>query len=107
MNVTQQLSFMKDGTRVLGSGDWFVNNDDAGSFCYSGIWQGGKVIALVLDEHSDSEVVKERGNLFVKAVNAHPKLVEVLKVIRELVEQDRHIPLVLVEAALLEAGEPV
>lgn len=84
MNVTGKLSFMQDDGKVLGAGDWFADNDEVGSFCYSGIWQGGKVIALVLDEHSDSEVVKERGNLIVKAVNAHDKLVEALKLAQEV-----------------------
>jgi hypothetical protein len=43
----------------------------------------------------------------VKACNAHPKLVEVLKAVRNLIQTDRHIPLFLIEAALMEAGEPV
>ena len=77
--MTDQLSVMKDETTVLGSGDWYVENDDRGSFCYSGIWQGGKVIALVLSEDSDPSVVRQRGERIVKAVNAHDKLVEALE----------------------------
>lgn len=120
MNVTGQLSFMRDDDKVLGAGDYALDNDEAGSFCYSGIWRDGKVVALVVDDMCDSNVVMERGNHIVKAVNAHDKLVAALKLARVALLHStpdlshypdpvkRHADAeAAVKAALAAAGEPV
>lgn len=92
MNVTQQVSALP----------WSV-----GAKVKTGIYDANNGVVTLCDSMGEGKSDAVNAAFIAKACSAHPKLVEVLKAVRDLLQADRHIPLFLIEAALLEAGEPV
>lgn len=65
----------------MGAGGWWADHDDNGSNVCTGLWENGEVIALLVgrEENCDTDYLKEKGDVIVRAVNSHDQLVAALK----------------------------
>jgi len=109
-----ELKFRKDEKKVLGSGDWDVRNEEAGTTIWTGIWDGDKVVALLVAADADAfqQTIDYYGDAIVRAVNSHNALVKALQcIVNDLAENDEEgliehtEPMIQARAALALAGE--
>jgi hypothetical protein len=87
--MSMELKFRGKGQKVLGAGDWWVEHERAGTTLCTGLWEGGKVVALLVAEGEDAldnEYLKTKGDAIVRACNSHDQLVAALRKAEEALE---------------------
>jgi len=77
----EQFRFREDSDKVLGAGDYSIDNEEIGSLHYTGLYRGNEIVALLVSEWSEdsTERMFALGDFIVRACNSHEQLVAALR----------------------------